>query len=403
MRLLPRSAKPTAKLILITRGMRSLADGCVSVLLPAYLLTLGFDAVRVGALTTATLLGSALLTLAAGLYGSRAGVRSLLFATSLLMLATGLGFATVGDFWPLLLLAFVGTLNPSAGDVSVFLPLEHTALSGAVSDRDRTDMFARYSMVGSLFGASGALLAIIPEHFLRSPGSGGTGPYQLAFVAYGAVGLVAGLIYRRLPTDRPVQGAGTVPLGPSRRIVLRLAALFSVDAFAGGLIVQSILALWLFQDFGLSVAATATIFFATNLLSAISYLVAARIAARIGLINTMVLTHLPANLCLMIVPFVDQLGAAVALLLVRSLLSQMDVPTRTSYVMAVVTPAERPAASSVTAVPRSLAAALAPTLGGYLLALSSFAWPLFVAGALKAAYDVTLLLMFRQVKPPEEE
>lgn len=404
MRFLPPSATPTAKLILITRGMRSLADGCISVLLPAYLLALGFDALQVGVLTTATLLGSALLTLAVGFYGTHAGVRKLLLTTSLLMLATGIGFAAVSGFWPLMLIAFVGTLNPSAGDVSVFLPLEQTALSGAIGDRERTDLFARYSMVGSLLGAGGALLAIVPDHLAGVPGADRITAYQLTFVAYAGVGLLVGLIYRRLPADPPMQRAkATAPLGPSRGIVFRLAALFSVDAFAGGLVIQSLLVLWLFQAFGLSVAATAKIFFATNLLSAISYLIAARIAARIGLINTMVFTHLPANVCLMIVPFVGDLGLAVALLLVRSLLSQMDVPTRTSYVMAVVTPAERPAAASVTAVPRSLASALGPTLGGFLLAASGFAWPLLLGGALKAAYDMTLLLMFRHVKPPEEQ
>jgi MFS family permease len=403
MRVLPLTATPTASLILITRGMRAVADGCISVLLPAYLLALGLDALRIGVLTTATLLGSALLTLAVGLCGRRTGVRTLLLASSLLMTATGIGFAAAVGFWPLLLVAFVGTLNPSAGDVSVFLPLEQTALSGAIADRERTALFARYSAVGSLLGAGGALLAIVPDHLARLPGADRITLYQLAFLAYAAVGLIVGLIYRRLPTDPPAERAGAVSsLGPSRRIVVRLALLFSVDAFAGGLVIQSLLALWLFESFGLSVAATAQIFFATSLLSAISYLVAARIAARIGLINTMVFTHLPANVCLMIVPFVDDLALAVALLLIRSLLSQMDVPTRTSYVMAVVTPAERPAAASVTAVPRSLAAALGPTLGGALLALSPFAWPLFLGGALKAAYDLTLLLMFRHVKPPEE-
>jgi Major Facilitator Superfamily len=356
----------------------------------------------VGVLTTATLLGSALLTLAVGFYGSRAGVKTLLLTTSLLMLATGIGFAAVTEFWQLLLIAFVRTLNPSAGDVSVFLPREQTAWSGAIPIVTRTDLFARYNLVGSLLGAGGVLLAIVPDYVTGLPGVDRIAAFQTAFVAYAAVGLLAGLIYRRLPADPPRRRAtATAPLGPSRSIVFRLAALFSVDAFAGGLVIQSLLAL--FQTFGLSVAATAKIFFATNLLSAISYLIAARIAARIGLINTMVFTHLPANVCLMIVPFVGDLGLAVALLLVRSLLSQMDVPTRTSYVMAVVTPAERPAAASVTAVPRSLASALGPTLGGLLLAASPFAWPLFLGGALKAAYDLTLLLMFQHVKPPEEQ
>src|SRR5512134_1717917 len=186
MRFLPPSATPLARLILITRGMRSVADGCISVLLPAYLLALGYDAVQVGVLTTATLLGSALLTLAVGFYGTRVGVRTLLLATSLLMLATGIGFAAASGFWPLLLIAFVGTLNPSAGDVSVFLPLEQTALSGAVADRDRTDLFARYSLVGSLLGAGGALLAIVPDHLAGLAGADRVIIYQQAFLAYAA-------------------------------------------------------------------------------------------------------------------------------------------------------------------------------------------------------------------------
>jgi MFS family permease len=404
MRFLPGTVTPSALLIVGARGLRAIADGCISVVLPAWLLALGFDAFQVGLLTTATLLGSALLTLIVGLHGSRAGLRTLLLAASALMAATGCGFAAVGGFWPLLLVAFVGTLNPSAGDVSVFLPLEQAALSGAVADRDRTDLFARYSLVGSLLGAAGTLLAIVPDWLGSRVGADRLVIFQATFLAYAAVGVVTGLIYRRLPVDRSRIRSTTTPLGPSRGIVFRLAALFSVDAFAGGLVVQSLMALWLFDTFRLSVAATAQIFFATNLLSAFSYLVAARIARRIGLINTMVFTHLPANVCLMIVPFVGDLRLAIGLLLLRGLLSQMDVPTRTSYVMAVVTPLERPAAAGVTAVPRSLASALGPTLGGYLLAVSGgFGWPLFLGGALKAAYDITLLFMFRHVSLPEEQ
>jgi predicted MFS family arabinose efflux permease len=184
--------------------------------------------------------------------------------------------------------------------------------------------------------------------------------------------------------------------------VLTLAALFSLDAFAGGLVVQSLLALWLFERFGLSLATAGAIFFWTGVLSALSYFAAAWIAERIGLINTMVFTHLPANLCLALVPFAPSLPLAIALLLVRSALSQMDVPTRTSYVMAVVAPEERPAAASVTSVPRSLAAAASPTLAGAMLAASGFGWPLVLAGGLKAVYDLLLLVMFRNVRPPEE-
>lgn len=191
-------------------------------------------------------------------------------------------------------------------------------------------------------------------------------------------------------------------LGPSRGIVYRLAALFSVDAFSGGLIVQSLLALWLFQTFGVSVTTAATVFFWTNILSALSMLAAVPIARRIGLVRTMVYTHLPSSLCLVAIPFVPDLGVVVALLLLRSLLSQMDVPTRNSYVMAVVTPPERPAAASLTSVPRSLASALGPVIAGWLFTVSGFGWPLLLGGLLKSGYDVALLLMFRHVRPPEE-
>ena len=289
------------------------------------------------------------------------------------MMLTGIAFAAFEDFWPLLLVAFVGTLNPSSGDVSVFLPLEQAQLARMVSDRDRTRLFARYSFIGSIMAAVGALGAALPEAAAELWGAELRPALQAAFLVYAALGGLALLLYRRLP--RAVETADpdrapAKPLGRSRRIVLTLAALFSLDAFAGGLVVQSLLALWLFERFGLSLATAGAIFFWTGVLSALSYFAAAWIAERIGLINTMVFTHLPANLCLALVPFAPSLPLAITLLLVRSALSQMDVPTRTSYVMAVVAPEERPAAASVTSVPRSLAAAASPALAGAMLAVT---------------------------------
>ena len=390
-------------MLLAARGLRAASDGFVSIILPAYLLLLGFDALRVGLLATATLLGSALLTLAVGFTRVRRHTRALLIAASLLMVLTGLGFAAFVDFWPLLVIAFVGTLNPSSGDVSVFLPLEHALLAGGVAGHDRTALFARYSLVGALLGAAGTLLAALPE-LAASWGVARLAAFKAMFVLYALGGLIAALIYRRLGRAQVIDG-GPPPsaLGPSRWVVYQLAALFSLDAFAGGLVVQSLLALWLFQTFGLSLAVTAQLFFWSGLLTAVSYLAAAPLARRIGLINTMVFTHLPANLCLVAVPFATGLWQAIALLLLRSLLSQMDVPTRTSYVMAVVTPAERQAAASLTAVPRSLAAALSPSLAGWMLGAATFAWPLLLAGALKIAYDLALLARFRHIRPPEEQ
>ena len=394
---------PDIRRLLWVRGLRGFGDGFVSLLLPLYLIMLGLTPFQVGVIATATLLGSGLLTLAVGLHAYRFRYRTLLLAATALMTATGLGFAVVGEFWPLLIIAVVGTLNPSSGDVSVFLPLEQAVLARVVTDRRRTAMFARYSLVGALAGAAGALFAAVPELAAKALPVDPKVALQAMFVLFALLGLVSGLVYRGLPPRLAVEtGAQPAPLRHSRRIVYTLAALFSLDAFGGGFIVQSMLALWLFQKFELSIAVAGTIFFWTGVLTAFSYLVAVRIAHRIGLVNTMVFTHLPSSLMLLLVPFVPDLAWVVVLLLARSALSQMDVPTRGSYVMAVVPPGERAAAASITSVPRSLASAVSPLLAGYLLGVSTFGWPLVIAGGLKIVYDLLLLATFRKVRPPEE-
>ena len=394
----------TVPLVLAARGLRALGDGFVSLTLPLYLLALGYAPLQVGVVSTATLLGSAALSLGIGLYATRIGYRRALLGAALLMLATGVAFAGVREFWPMLVVAFVGTLNPSSGDASAFMPLEHAVLSGAVRAERRTSTFARYSLVGALCGGLGALLAAVPQVLSDRLHVGWLPALQGMFLLYAGLGFASWLLYRRLPAHAH-RGAGATreaPLRESRRIVLTLAALFSVDAFAGGLIVQSMLSLWLVQRFALAPAELGALFFATSLLSAGSYLVAVPLAQRFGLVNTMVFTHVPSSLALIAIPLSGDVHVAVALLLVRSALSQMDVPTRSSYVMAVVTPAERPAAASATSVPRSLAAAGSPLLAGYLLGLSPFGWPLVLAGAIKIGYDLTLLALFRDVRPPEE-
>jgi MFS family permease len=390
--------------LLVARGVRAFGDGFVSLLLPVYLLERGFGPWQVGLIATATLLGSGLLTLLVGLQSHRFPSRTLLLAAAALMAATGIGFALVTDYWPLLLIAFVGTLNPSSGDVSVFLPLEHAALARFADDRHRTATFARYSLVGALAAASGALASALPAWLSSALGVTTTGAIQTMFALYAGCALLAALVYRSLP-NAAVTGAGppAAPLTTARKHVLRLAALFSLDAFAGGFIVQSMLALWLFRTFSLSLADAATLFFWLGLLTAFSYLVAARFAQRWGLLNTMVFTHLPSSLCLIAIPFVPSLGWVVALLIVRSALSQMDVPTRSSYVMAIVPPPQRAAAASLTSVPRSLASALSPSLAGVLIGASPFGWPLLIAGSMKIVYDLLLLAQFRTVRPPEEQ
>ncbi len=394
---------PHVRRLLAAKGLRALGDGYVSLLLPVYLLELGYRPIEVGVIATVTLLGSGLLALAVGLHAYRFHFRTLLLAATALMAATGVGFAFVTDFWPLLVIAFVGTLNPSSGDVSVFLPLEHAMLSRVVGDRDRTAVFARYSLVGSLLAAVGSLAAGLPDLIAREWGITARAAMQAMFLLYAATAVATALIYRGLPAE-PSAGARSppAPLTESKGRVYTLAALFSVDAFAGGLIVQSMVALWLYQRHGLSPAAAGTIFFWTGLLSAASFLIAVRIAERIGLVNTMVFTHIPSSVCLILVPFADSIAVVIALLMVRALLSQMDVPTRSSYVMAIVRPEERPAAASITTVPRSLAAAASPFLAGWMLGASPFGWSLVAAGAIKIAYDLALLAMFSKVKPPEE-
>lgn len=393
----------TIRRVLWVRALRAFADGYVSLVLPVYLLSLGLTAFQVGVIATATLLGSAALSLGVGMVAHRAGYRTLLLAATGLMAATGFLFAAASDFWPLTIIAVVGTLNPSSGDVSVFLPLEQSLLAHTVEDAKRTSIFARYSLVGALVGALGALFAGAPDFAVKLAHVEPKMALQAMFVLYGLIGLVSAFVYRRLPTSQAGETrTPPAPLGKSRRIVFTLAALFSLDAFGGGFVVQSMLALWLFERFDLSTAVAGTIFFWSGVFSAFSYLVAVRIAKRIGLVNTMVFTHLPANLMLVAMPFVPDLAWVIVLLLARAALSQMDVPTRGSYVMAVVTPAERPAAASITSVPRSLASAVSPLLAGAMLGVSTFGWPLLIAGLTKIVYDLSLLAMFRAVRPPEE-
>lgn len=395
------NASSDTRRVLWGRALRAFGDGYVAILLPVHLSGLGFGALAVGAISTATLLGSALLTLALGLVAHRVPRRRALLAACVLMTGTGFGFAMVQGLWPLLVIAFVGTLNPSGGDVSVFLPLEHTVLAQSAAAEERTAVFARYAFVGSVVGAAGALAAGTVDWL--APHAGRATVIGALFALYGGLGLVSFLLYRGLSPRVEADGdKPPAPLGPSRRRVYGLAALFAVDAFGGGLVVTSLLALWLFRRFGLDVATTGAIFSVMGIGSAASYFAAVPLARRFGLINTMVFTHLPSNVFLVLVAFAPDLRSAFVLLALRSLLSQMDVPTRSSYVMAVVEPEERPAAASVTAVPRSLASAAAPLLSGWLLGLSVFGWPLVAAGTLKAAYDLLLLRSFARVKPPEE-
>jgi MFS family permease len=389
-------------LLYAARAARGLGDGFAIIILPAYLSELGFGPFQIGIVASAALLGTAAVTLAIGFLAPGRDLRNLLFIGAFATVATGLAFQASEQFAFILIVAFIGTMYPSSGDIGLFVPLEHAMLAREAPDHDRTRIFSHYSLIGGLSTAAGALAAAAPTA-LVSAGASCIGALKAMFYFYAVLGLLAAVIYRYLPHAQPRDVTSRpVALGPSKGIVYKLAALFSLDAFASGFAVQSLVALWLFERFGLSLAAASLFFFWSNVLAAFSYPVAARLAKRFGLVNTMVFTHIPSSLCLILAAFSTNLLVVLGLLLVRSALSQMDVPTRTSYVMAVVTPPERPAAASVTAVPRSLASSLSPALAGALLTTSFTGLPLVACGALKIIYDITLLFSFRHTKPPEE-
>jgi MFS family permease len=401
---------PEVRSVVVARGLRGFADGLVSVLLAGFLSGLGFSPLEVGAVVTGTLVGWAALTRGPRLFGRGRPLRTLLLAACGLMFVTGLGFAAADAFWFVLVVAVVGTLNPSGGDVSVFLPTEQAHLANRLDAPDRPRAYGRYNLAGSVGAALGALASVAVEPIAEATGWSLTAAQRLGFLLYAAIALVVASLYRRLPRDEPPAPApatgavgsagGRRALGASRRTVLELAALFSLDSAAGGLVVQSLLVLWLHLRFDLSPGVTGAVFFGVALLGAASQLLAGPLAARVGLVRTMVFTHLPANALLALAAFAPEAWIAVTLLLLRALSSQMDVPARQSFVMAVVPPEERAAAASVTNVPRSLASAATPLLAGALLSRSSVGWPLLIAGVGKMTYDLLLLALFRDV--PEE-
>jgi len=386
------------------RAARGFGDGFAVIVLPAYLAELGYGAYQIGLVATAALIGTAAETLAVGLVAARHDLRRLLVLGAILIVATGAGLPLAGNLALIVVVAAFGSMNPATGDLGLLVPLEHSMIASLVPDHDRTRAFAHYSLVGAMATAAGALAAAAPD-LLTAYGLTKSAALVTMFYLYAALGLVAAALYLGLPRAQ-LDGRAAAPaaasLGPSRGIVYKLAALFSLDAFAGGFAVQALVALWLFETFDLSLTATSLFFFWSNVLTAFSYPVAARLARRIGLVNTMVFTHIPSSLCLIVAALSSNLGVVLALLLIRSALSQMDVPTRTSYVMAVVTPPERPAAASFTAVPRSLASAVSPSIAGALLAGPFAALPFVICGTLKIVYDLALLFTFRHAKPPEE-
>lgn len=376
------------KRLIATRGLRGYADGLVAASLAGYLGDqLGYSATRIGVIVTGMLLGSAVLTMFTGTWGWRFQRRLLLRAGALLMIITGLVYATSTTFIVLLALGVIGTMNPSGSDVSVVQPIEQSLLPLTTSDDERSHVFARYTFFGGALAALGALSAGLPSRLHWDPAS--------VFFVYALAGVAMLAVYASMSpmVEAAAQAVPPTPLGPSKRVVYRLAALFTLDSFGGGFAVQSLLVLWLLRRHHFSVGKAGAVLAVMQILSAASGFIAVRIERRLGPLRTMAFTHLPGQILLISAALMPNAPLAVACLVARSLLSSMDVPVRNAYVMSVVTPAERAAAASVTNVPRSLASALPPIAAGWMLDHSTFGWPLIIAGTLKATYDLLLLRM----------
>ena len=397
-----------ARLLFLARAVRMFAYGALGVILVLYLAAAGLDAGAIGILLTLTLVGDTVISLVLTTHADRIGRRRTLVIGALLMAAAGLVFAGGSGFAVLLVAATLGVLSPSGAEVGPFLPIEQASLTEVTPGARRTGIYAWYNLVAAVETASGALAAGLVVGALRSSGVAEIDAYRAVLVGYAALGLALVPIVRLVSAAvevPPVDTSITRRLGlhRSRGVVGRLSALFALDAFGGGLIVQSLLAFWFHERFGLEAPVLGAIFFGANLVAAVSALAAARIAARIGLINTMVFTHLPSNVLLILVPLMPTVELAVLVLLARFSISQMDVPARQSYTMAVVDPDERSAAAGVTGIARTLGAALSPLVAAPLFAVPGLASvPFFLAGGLKIAYDLTLWRAFRGHHPPEE-
>ena len=396
-------------ILFTTRSIRLFAYGFLSVILAFYLIEVGLNERAVGLLFTSTLAGDAGISLWLTTSADRIGRRRMLVLGALLMILAGGVFLLTRN--PLLLTAaaIIGVISPSGNEIGPFLSIEQAALTQLVPDQRRTHTFAWYNLAGSFATATGALTGGWLATILQSSGWSALAAYQVILGGYALAGVLLIVLFLNLSPAVEAQSElkpvhRTFGLHQSRRVVARLSALFAVDAFAGGLVLQSLMAYWFHTRFGVDEGVLGTIFFGANILAGISALLAARIAARFGLINTMVYTHIPSSIFLILVPLMPSLPLAIAFLLARFSISQMDVPTRQSYTMAVVAPDERSAAAGVTNIARSLGAALSPSLSGLLLSIPGLlSVPFFLCGGLKIVYDLVLYRNFKALKPPEEK
>jgi MFS family permease len=403
------------RILFATRALRLFAYGFLSVVLMIYLAQIGLSETQIGLLFTLTLIGDTIISLWITTHADHLGRRRMLIVGSVLMVFAGVLFAITRDFVFLLIAATIGVLSPSGNEVGPFLPIEQACLSQIVSDEQRTQIFSWYNLVGSLATALGALIGGILVQAGQSAGLTPLGSYQVVVTGYALIGGVLGLSFTQLssrielsqpafPGSVPEKPKGPFGLHRSKKIVLKLSALFSLDAFAGGFVLQSIVAYWFHVRFQVSPAVLGGIFFGANLLAGLSALSAAWVASKIGLIRTMVFTHIPSNILLILVPLMPNLPLAIAMLLLRFSISQMDVPTRQSYTMAVVSPEERSAAAGITGIARTTGASLSPVFTGPLLANALLLnAPFFISGILKILYDLLLYRSFRNLRPPEEK
>jgi MFS family permease len=394
------------KILFSTRLVRLFAYGFLSVVLALYLAQIGLRESAIGVLFTFTLLGDAGISLWITTWADRLGRKRMLLLGAALMIFAGIVFALTGNFVLLTLAAIIGVISPSGNEIGPFLSIEQAALTQIVPNEQRTRVFAWYNLVGSFATALGALVSGSLAQMLQGNGFTALASYRAIVLGYAAIGLALILLFIRLShaIETPTQNKKTLfGLHRSRNVVLKLSALFALDAFAGGLVVQSLIAYWFQVRWGVEPAILGGIFFGANILAGISALSAVQLAQKIGLINTMVLTHIPSNLLLMLVPLMPNLPLAILILLLRFSISQMDVPTRQSYTMAVVEPDERSAASGVTTIARSLGSAWAPSITGALFAASFLSLPFVISGGLKIVYDLIIWKNFSAVKPPEEK
>ncbi|HQX14957.1 MAG TPA: MFS transporter [Anaerolineales bacterium] len=399
---------PNITILFSTRIIRLFCYGFLSVILALYLSEAGFTETQIGLLFTLTLLGDAVISLWLTTSADRFGRKRTLLIGAVLMMGAGIGFVLTKNFALLALAAIIGVISPGGSDIGPFLSVEQASLTQLISNEKRTHFFAWYNLVGSFATATGALAGGWLAQSLQLSGWTALESYRFVLMGYALGGFILFLLFFNVSQSIEVKGQAdsikrVLGLHQSRKVVFKLSALFSLDAFAGGLLVQSMFAYWFFVRFGVDAGTLGSIFFGANILAGISALLAVRIANKFGLINTMVFTHIPSNILLILIPLMPTLPLAIGVLLIRFSISQMDVPTRQSYTMAVVAPDERSAASGVTAIARSVGASVSPLLTGFFFGIPALlSLPFFLAGGLKIIYDLLLFREFRAVKPPEE-